>query len=368
MIKIAPIYSIFAMLAVVFGFYACEREDGEPELEMRKFTRLYVSFEEYNPSSNPPDTNIRIIYPADSSVFRFNGRYTSGIKGGGPIYYESHPSINAVFHASANRSGINDTTIAVLSMGSSGSLNSQGLPKSRFYSNVRGMAYQLRSNSLFIVNGSGQNAGVYIMDKPRYGNNEKQPIKRLRTSGLSMWGAAYRNEQLFSSKTTATDGSPAGIYVFDNLADVPVRADSTADISPARTLEIEGATNLRGLFYDTVKNVMAVTQMGDGSPGNGRILIFEDFSTLSSGSNAIIKPTRVITGANTGLISPVDVVMDTRKEGVYLYVADRGARKVSRFRYTDDGDVEPDKVIDTSSLQGTSTPVSVTLDTRENER
>lgn len=362
MSKISPIYYVFAMLAVILGFYACEREDGEPNLEMRKFTRLYVSFEEHTPSKNPPDTNIRIIYPADSSVFAFNGRHVSQVQGGGSIYFE--PQLNAIFQASVNSAGTNDTSIAVLSMGSSGSLSNAGLPKSRYYNNVRGMVYHLQTNVLFVVNGSGSDAGVYVMDRPRYANNEKQPVKKLRNSSLVMWGATYRNDMLFTSKTS----SPGGIYVFEGITSKEVsEADSIGQLNYDRILEIEGATNLRGLFYDTVKNVMAVAQMGDGATvGSGRILIFENFSSMVN--EETITPTRVITGSNTGLISPVDVVIDTRTTGVYLYVADRVARKISRFLYTDDGNVEPDKVIDTSNLQDGRTPVSITLDTRENEQ
>ncbi|MBD1423480.1 hypothetical protein [Sphingobacterium chuzhouense] len=364
MFKILPIYYVFASLAVILGFYACERNDAEPNLEMRKFTRLYVSFEEYTPGKNPPDTNIRIIYPADSSVFAFNGRHVSQVWGGGPIYYESQ--LNTIFQASVNRAGTNDTSIAVLSMGSSGSLTNAGWPKSRYYNNVRGMAYHSRTNSLFIVNGGGPDAGVYMMEGPRYATREKQPVKKLRNNSLSMWGAAYQNEKLFTIKTTATEGSPAGIYVFEGIANITVREnDSIARLEPTRILEIEDVTNLRGLFYDTVKNVMAVAQIGDGTGGSGRILVFENFSSMVD--EKTITPTRVITGANTGLISPVDVVIDTRETGVYLYVADRAARKISRFRYTDDGDVEPDKVIDTSNLKDGRTPVSLTLDTREGE-
>jgi hypothetical protein len=50
---------------------------------------------------------------------------------------------------------------------------------------------------------------------------------------------------------------------------------------------------------------------------------------------------------------------------VYLYVADRAAKKVSRFRYTDDGNIEPDDVIDTSGLQFGVTPVGLSLDARD---
>lgn len=349
---------ILGLLVLIVGFYACERDDSEPSLEMRQFTRLYVSFEEYGTSNNRADTNIRIIYPADSSVFGFNGRHVAPIRGGGPISYER--DLNAMFHASINPPGSNDTAISVLSLGSSGSLTNAGVMKSRFYSNVKGMAYHRALNVLYVVNGTGPDAGVYVVETPRYGNNEKQPAKKLRNSGLNMWGAAYQNDKLFASKTSA----PAGIYVFDKISSKEVNElDSIGSLSPERILEIDGAANLRGLFYDTVKNVLAVTDYSTATPSVGRILIFEDFSSMLEQEK--ITPTRIITGANTGLVRPVDVVIDTREAGVYLYVADREARKVSRFLYTDNGDVEPNKVLETGSLQYGRTPVSLTLDTRE---
>lgn len=360
MAKKKLVHYILGFIVLLLGFCACEREDGEPNLEMRKFTRLYVSFEEYTPGKNPPDTSVRIIYPADSSVFAFNGRHKSEVKGGGAIHYEDR--LGVVFQASANRSGVNDTALAILEMGSSGSLKNAGLPKSRYYNAVRGMVYHAATNVLLMVNGAGPDAGVYIMDRPRYANRERQPIKKLRNRNLQMWGAAYENDRLFTAKTSA----PAGIYVFEDITSTAVDPkDSVGTLEADRILNIEGASNLRGLCYDTVKNVMAIAQTGDGTLGAGRILIFDHFSDMIDADQ--ITPTRVITGINTGLVSPVDVVLDTRKSGVYLYVADRGAKKISRFRYTDDGNVAPDKVIDTGALKDGSTPVGLTLDTRERD-
>lgn len=347
---------VLGILALIVGFYACEREDAEPVLDMREFTRLYISFEEYRPPHQrpPADTNLRIVYPADSSVFAFNGRHESPIQGGGVVYFA--PELNAIFHASVNRAGANDTAISVLNVGSSGSVTTVGTMRSRYYNSVRGLAYHQATNVLFAVNGTGPNAGIYVIDRPRFANNEKQPLKKLRNNSLNMWGAAYSDNKLFTSKTSA----PAGIYVFEDITTIPVReSDSVAALNYANIMEIEGAGSLRGLFYDTVKNVMAVA---DASGDAGRILIFENFSSLIN--DETITPTRIIAGANTGLIRPDDVVIDTREEGVYLYVADRASRKISRFRYTDDGDVEPDQVIDASGLQYGRTPGSLTLDTR----
>lgn len=360
MSRTSLLYYTFALLAVALGFYACEREDGEPDLEMRQFTRLYVSFEEYRPKHQQPpaDTNLRIIYPADSSEFTFNGRHVSNIEGGGTLYFARE--LSAMFHASANNRGTNDTLISILNVGSSGSVTNAGLLGSRYYSNVKGMAYHEAMNVLYVVNGTGPDAGVYVVESPRYSTKEKQPVKKLRNNSLNMWGAAYENDRLFASKTTT---SPAGFYVFDGITSKEVRPVDSVGVSPLtpdRILEIEDATSLRGLFYDTVKNVMAVT---DANNGVGRILIFENFSSMVN-SETPITPTRIIAGANTGLVRPVDVVLDTREEGPYLYVVDNSTRKISRFLYTDNGDVEPGKVIDATDFQYGRTPVSLALDTR----
>lgn len=358
MSRTSLLYYTFALLAVVLGFYACERNDGEPTLDMRQFTRLYVSFEEYRRPDQPPaDTNLRIIYPADSSEFTFNGRHVSSVKGGGVMHFAHIASeVRAIFHASVNRAGTHDTLISILNVGSSGSVTNAGLLGSRYYNNVKGMVYHQAANVLYVVNGTGPDAGVYVVESPRYSTREKQPVKKLRNASLNMWGAAYENDRLFASKTTA----PGGIYVFEGITRMEVNSqDSIGLLDYARILKIEDATGLRGLFYDTVNNVMAVTDASD----IGRILIFEDFSSMV-GSETPITPTRIITGTNTGLVRPVDVVIDTREEGAYLYVVDNSARKISRFLLTDNGDVEPNKVINTSDLQYGRTPVSLALDTR----
>lgn len=353
-----PIYYTFAVLAIILGVYACDRDDIDPDEEELSYSRLYVSFEEFESTGEVPDTNVRIIQPADSSVFAFSENHVSTVEGGSTIYF--NPFLRALFQASLNQSDI-DTVISVMDVTRIGLLNNSGSIESRYYTDVKGFTYHSPTSSLFAVNGSGPDAGIYVIDQPRTANGNKQPRKRLRNADLDMWGAAFEDNRLFTSKLNA----PVGIYVFEGLTRIPVGPDSVAALHPTRNLEIPDATNLRGLFYDTIKNVMAVTDIGDGQTlGTGRILIFDNFSSLIHEAG-VITPTRVITGANTGLISPVDVAIDTRETGVYLYVADRTARKVSRFRYTDDGNVEPDDVIETSELPYGITPVGLSLDARD---
>src|SRR5690606_36834548 len=365
MSKISPIiYYVLAALALVLGFYACEEDDDVgPGLEISEISRLYVSFEEYGTTDERADTNIRIIQPADSTVFTFRESHVSQAQGGGPIYF--NPYVKTIFQASANREEVTnglDTVISAVEVQQTGRLNNVGNGiRSRYYSKVKGFVYHAATRSLLAVNGEGTDAGIYVVDNPRSTGNQKQPYKKLVNENLNMWGAAYESDRLFTSKISA----PAGIYMFQNLTTLPVRAsDSVATLNPVRTFRIEGASEkLRGLSYDTIKNVMAIAELGDGTTvGSGRSRIFDHFSRLIEGNTDVIRPSRVITGPNTGLISPVDVAIDMRASGVYLYVADREAKKISRFRYRDEGNVEPADVIDTSGLLYGRTPVGLALD------
>ena len=88
----------------------------------------------------------------------------------------------------------------------------------------------------------------------------------------------------------------------------------------------------------------------------GRILFFEGFSTYTT--NEEITPTRIITSAV--LKQPMDVAIDSRTDGKYIYVADPIAKRVFRFLIDDVGDKEPNISL---NLNGRS-PQSISLDAR----
>src|SRR5690606_18197835 len=276
------IYYVLATLALVFGFYACEEDDDVgPGLEISQISRLYVSFEEYGTTDERADTNIRIIQPADSTVFTFRESHVSQVQGGGPIYF--NPYVKTIFQASANLDEISngvDTIISAVEVQQTGRLNNVGNGiRSRYYNKVKGFVYHAATRSLLVVNGEGAHAGIYVVDNPRNTGSQKQPYKKLVYEHLNMWGAAYESDRLFTSRMSA----PAGIYMFQKLTTMPVRAsDSVATLNAVRTFRMEGASErLRGLSYDTIKNVMAIAEMGDGvTEGSGRILIFDNFSNL----------------------------------------------------------------------------------------
>ena len=357
MCKISILSKMLAGLALLVGITACERDDAEPELETRKFSRLYVSFEENETSSGASAVNVRIVFPADSSVFEYGVNHVSEAKGGGVMYF--NPYLKRLFQASANLNGVNDTVIRSMEVGTTGLLQNNGRLPNRIFSYVKGLAYQRASNVLFAVNVDGtSNSRIYVVDRPTRSAYVLPLKKYIVDSSRPFWGAAYENNRLFSS----IQGTDGGIAVFSNVVTTQVNAtDSTANMS-YQTLTIDGSSNLRGLSYDTLKNVLAVTDYsGSGEAMAGRILIFEKFSDLIGTGNHTITPTRIIQGLATGLKQPMDVAIDTRETGVYMYVADRGAKKVFRFKYTDDGNVEPDMELQEAG----ATPVALALDTRD---
>jgi hypothetical protein len=350
-------YWIFTFLIVSLFAISCSDEGADPSARITDISRLYVSFEEYQTNNEGiADTNIRIMKKADSSVFRLDSAHLSMARGGGVILF--NPFLKSIIQASANRDTVqNDSSIYVTTLQPQGQMVNGAMMASSLLKKVRGFAYHRASDALFVVNADGERSGIFVVDRPNSISQMRKPWKQFFTGNLNMWGAAYRANNLYVGK----QGDAPGIYVFENIVTRRVNAaDSTARLSPSRTLTIEGARNLYGMTYDTVKNILAIAEFGDGTTvGTGRILIFDNFSGMASGSS--IAPSRIITGVASQLTQPFDVAIDARASGQFIYVADR-TKKILRFRLTDNGEVAPDQVFDTS-LYGT--PVGLALDSRD---
>ncbi|MFD2970202.1 YncE family protein [Sphingobacterium bambusae] len=349
-------YCFFAFVAMIVLAASCSEDETEPTGRINSVSRLYVSFEEYESSDDGiADTNMRIVKKADSTVFNLDTAHLSMARGGGIILF--NPFLKSVIQASANTDVQRDSAIYVTQVQLQGQLSNGGMMASSLLRKVRGMAYHRASDALFVVNADADRSGIFVVDRPNSVSQNRKPWKQFFTGNLPMWGAAYRDNRLFVAK----QGTEGGIYVFESIVTRPVNVvDSTASLAPARTLAIENARNLHGMAYDTVRNMLAITDYTDGTtPGTGRILIFENFNGMINGTS--ITPTRIITGAATLLTQPVDVAIDTRATGQYLYVADR-SKKVLRFLISDNGNATPDRIIDTEEY---GTPVALSLDSRD---
>ncbi len=368
MSKKSTIYTLFLFVFALVGLCACVRDDAEPTGVARQFTRLYVSFEDA-PVPNPtiPYVNMGVIYPADSTdLFTFRLSFGSAAQGGGPIVF--NPYSRNVYQASANLNGAADTVVYSLGVGTTGALSASGVIPNRLFSYVKGLSFDAINNRLIIVNGNGTNttSGIYVVSSPVGRTSYTRPLKKFFTNGKLLWGTAYYNDQLFVSQLNA----PIGITVFDQIisTDVSASADSSAVLN-SYTLPIAGAEtgmNLRGVSYDHGRDILVVaaypTTPTPSVVGNGRIYIFENFHGSLTGSARTITPTRTITGAATQLAQPVEVAIDTRENGSYLYVADRQARSIFRFNMSDNGNVAPNQALETP---GGRIPVGLALDTRD---
>lgn len=360
----SAIYIPFTFLLGLFMFSSCLRDDAEPIGGVRQFTRLYVSFEEAPVvNSTTPYINIGVVYPADSTdIFEFSLSYGSNAVGGGPLFFNPYASV--LFQASANLNGVSDTVVYNMNVGTTGVLSNSGLTGNRYYTYVKGLAYYANSNMLFVVNGNGTtNSRIQVEQNPVGRQTYRGPLKRYFTSGKLLWGAAYYNDRLFVSQLNA----PIGITIFDNVVstDVSSSSDSSATLD-SYTLPIAGAesgVDLRGLSYAPEKDILVLAAFATGTTTDqGRIYIFENFSEQLTGAAHTITPTRTIMGTATLLDQPVEVAIDSRTNGIYLYVADRQARRIFRFNINDDGNVAPNQEIGTPNNR---IPVGLALDTRD---
>jgi len=174
-----------------------------------------------------------------------------------------------------------------------------------------------------------------------------------------VWGMQLDSMDMLLSKT----GVDGGILVVKDFVNVVnAKADTLVkDIGPSYTLTIPGTSNIRGFSYSNTSDILVASDY-TGSGVDGRVLIFENFSQTTS--NTTLTPTRVISGPSTHLLQPLDVAIDSREGGKYIYVADAGAKKIFRFHITDNGNVAPDAELSVGNGSTSYTPQSIFLDSR----
>jgi len=376
-------YSLFLiLLSVVFGFMACQRDDSEPTFGEQRISRLYVSTSDYGDETNRI-ANVYIIDPADSSVFPelvpegtpFSYEkgsiraFISGAKGGRFINYTPFKG-GWVFQGSQNLPGRIDTAVHIMTVNRFGALtnNSQQLASRRF-NNVKGIDYTVDvegtfvADYLFLLNGNTQVADtMYMLTnidrfarplRPRHYTRLDYNSFGIKVAGRDVFVSSYKSEQ--------RPNSINGVIVYKDLvskllANVP---DTLLTNLNEVKLSIAGANNIRGINYSKSRDLLLVTDYsGTGDDQQGRIFVFENFSTKNK-STGTITPDRTITSTGK-LKQPLDVAIDDRPEGRFIYVADAGAKRVFRFKIDDKGNVEPNQEL---NLQG-RTPQSLSLDAR----
>src|SRR5690606_32460236 len=111
-------------------------------------------------------------------------------------------------------------------------------------------------------------------------------------------------------------------------------------------LTVEGSASVRGVAFSEELDLLVLADYGTSSL-DGSVYILENAKALLSDPAATVTPTRVIKGTRTGLISPIDVAIDSRDGKQSIYVADAGGNgAVARFNLSDNGNVAPNAVIE----------------------
>ncbi|WP_159634184.1 hypothetical protein [Sphingobacterium composti Ten et al. 2007 non Yoo et al. 2007] len=364
---------LYLIPTLLLAAVSCQRDDDEPPARPEKpISRLYVSTSDYQAGASSNLENLWVIDPADDDSFGDANNIkgiVSGAKGGKTIHY-SPLNQGMVFQSSINSFGTNDTSVQVLS------INLQGLPtyraklSNRRLDNVRGMNYVVVNNNegtlnqdfLLALQKSDTVATPYLFAFYRPVNSGFLAKPRFQMPlDFIPWGLKIQDKDMYIVRTGDADNMGAVVAYKDFTQKLIERVDSTlTNIKPSYTLSIAGAHNLRGIAYSKEKDIMVITDynVSGNTVSNGRILIFDNFS--ANNTDKSISPSRVITGAATKLVQPMDVAMDERPDGKYIYVADSGAKRVFRYMIEDSGNVAPNGELNLKNR----TPESISLDSR----
>lgn len=371
----SPFY--FSILFIVlFGFVGCKRDDDEPIVQQRSISRLYISTSNYEDDGGNDFYNIYVVDPADSSVFPTGSmesvyKFKSPAKGGAFIFYSPYNS-GKVFQASQNLVNAVDTTIAVMTVGTNGNLGPNNSITYKGLNQVRGIDYifQNRDNVsgeyLVALNGNVAMDSLLVFNNAT--NNVRNRLPRYYLPlDYNSWGIVDDGSNLvvtsFVSASTTTSKPKAfnGLVVYKDLIKklTPANRDTLLKDVGRYDLAIEGAKTIRGIAYSKSLDLMLITdyeRIGDKS--EGRILFFDKFFERYTSSQRI-SPDRIVTSSNK-LRLPLDIAVDGRRGGKYIYVADAESRAILRFLTSDNGEINPNN---TFTIPG-RTPVSISLDAR----
>jgi len=333
-------------MLTIFG--GCLRNDDEPLLPQRPISRLYVSFENYEEDeTQEPYRNLAVIDPADTTGMKVTIDYDSEVMGGAGVHF--NPFAGIIFQGSAG-----DTTIRMMTVTDLGIPKNDGFIGFNELTAVRGLWYQNSSQMLYVVNNATPTA-VYGYHQPMNRNGYARPNKVYRLGSMRPWGLAMWGDSLLVGRT----GQNGGISLYGGLSDT----DSLeANFAPRSTLTIEGSTSIRGIAFSEELDLLVAADYGNANV-DGCIFIIENATALLSEPESTVRPTHVLRGTRTGLISPIDVAIDPREGKRYLYVADAGGNgKIARFNLDDNGNVTPNAVVE--GFARNRIPAGIFLDAR----
>lgn len=328
---------LFAVGVVVAT--GCMRNDDEPLVPKAPISRLYVSLFEFQPDeSADPYANLYIADPADGELME-GTLFNPGIREGSGVFFS--PDVSRVFQGS-----VLDQTIVLMTVTDIGIPQRSGQISNENLTAIRGLHYDHDTRNLYVAN-NWTPSGVYVFDTPLNRNGEVEPLRYFPLGGVRPWGLTMWEDNLLVART----GENGGVNLYRNLSE---QLPGEEDLVAHSVLTVSGASAIRGVAYSPRMDLLVLTEYEQA-----RILIFENASDLFEQAAVTVTPTRVIAGSSTGLSGPVDITLDDREGAELLYVADKRAKSVFRFRLSDNGNVRPQ-----STVQFQLSPEAVFVDAR----
>jgi len=327
---------ISLILLLLAGFVACERNDDEPTLPPTRISRLYVSFSDVQTDDlAEPYKNIAIFDPSDAADLPDPERFESGVMEGAGITF--NPFVSRVFQGSRQ-----DSSIKSFSVNSMGVLGNGATFIDTTLASQPALVFDHVSTNLYVSNNTTNSIHVYENATAR--NGRTGPNKRFELDGQPRGLALSKDSLIIAFRT----GTVNQVILLEN----PSKIDSGL-VNTFKKIIIPNAVDVRGIAYSEELDLLAVSDVG-----KGEIYLIENVRDSFS-ENKSITPARTINGVATGIKEPIDVAIDDREDKMYLYVADRKAKKVFRFKLSDNGNVAPE-----ASYTFQLTPVSIYLDAR----
>lgn len=163
------------------------------------------------------------------------------------------------------------------------------------------------------------------------------PPRRLEGAGTGLSSPEHVQVDAANDRLFVSNAGASNLLVFENASTLDGEIAPTRIVGGANT----GLVGQQGILLEPGNDRLYVANAGSAS-----VLVFEGAGTLEGNPF----PNRRLTGPNTGLVQPVALAIDSSDN---LYVADAGRNAILRFANasTVDGDTAPAAVIEGAATE-----------------
>lgn len=310
LIKSVAVLTVFSVI-----FMSCS-DDENDDVNNNSSTYLYAS---NNSNGHITYYNVSNISQVSSTTL-----LTTSIMADG-IYYDSDSDV--VVQASRSSFGLEGfsnaslkTTGASVSAGITGSMDMMS-PRELA---VKGDFYVVADNADADGDANTADGKLYIYMK----SGNSFTLRNVITTDIKLWGITFDGDDLYAVADATNQ-----LAVYTNF----LSNTSNATIFTSKRIAIEGLVRTHGITYDSMSDVMILTDIADATNGqdDGGFHIIENFTskfnnTASGGTLALAQQTR-IAGPATLLGNPVDVAYDDATKMVYIAEAGNGGGRILAF-------------------------------------